>query len=163
MRIHVQVLVRNLLVALISIVVPPLRYDLLLAPPSPVGMATLTSAPNPPKITLEAGFLLPVAGFGGGTRADSRSASTPPELTLDARFPLPKDGFDEGARESSLSASTPPVLTLDVGCPLPAASRLATRVVGAKARLAFLSRSLLPMIARWPRADKTAQLLGGSC
>ena len=83
------------------------------------------------------------------------SASTPPELTLDAGFPLPAAGFSGGAhRAGSPSSDELAFLTL--------AGRLATGVLGAKAaallgvavwpssakaRLAFLSRSLLPMIA----------------
>ena len=55
--------------------------------------------------TLRAGFVLPVAVFGGATRADSGAASTPPELTLDAEFPLPAAGCGECARAGSLSAA----------------------------------------------------------
>ena len=117
-------------------------------------MTTLTSASTPPELALDAGFPLPAAGFGGEARAGSLSASTPPELSLDAGFPLPAAGFGGGARAGSLSASTPPEVTLDARSPLRAAGRLATGVRGAKARLAFFARSLLPMIGRWPRAGR---------
>ena len=112
------------------------------------------------------GFHFQLLGSVGGARAGSRGSD---ELA-DAVVVVSGSTSCQGSLPTALACCTAPALALALALALPTlARRLAAGVLGAKAaalqgvavwpssakaRLAFLSRSLTPMIGRWPRAGR---------